>query len=162
MIRAIGLELKSYNFTDEGLQELRQSIAELKEQQRKLVHEMQDLHSQSTPLHTLEDSLYTIDQEQIVDMDRQITILERLVAMAHISQPDSCDTVQTGSTVTIQIEGEERIYTIVGPLEADPLRGKLSEESPLGQQLLGKRVLDIVAAPCPSNKHRTAKIVAIT
>lgn len=162
MIRAVGLELKSYNFTRDGLTELKQSVAELKLQQQAMVQEMHDAQSQSTLLHALEDTVYTIDQEQVIEMERQITVLERLINLAHvITKPASYDTVQIGSSVTIRLGRTHRTYTIVCPIEADPLRGRLSEESPLGKQLLGKRINDVVPAPCPADKTRTAEIIAI-
>lgn len=162
MIHAIGLELKPYNFTTEGLLQLKQSVTELKEQQRTLVQEMQEAQSQSTSLHALEDSLYTVDQAQVAEINRQIALLEQLIQLARvIAKPSSADKVQTGSTVTVRIENMDRTYMVVCPIEADPLRGRLSEESPFGKQLLGKRVNDTVAAPCPADKNRVAHIIAI-
>lgn len=44
-----------------------------------------------------------------------------------------------GSEVTIVMGGKDQTYTIVGPVEADPLEGKISHESPLGKELLGRK-----------------------
>jgi len=59
--------------------------------------------------------------------------------------------VGVGSTVRLLDEefNEELNYTIVGSLEADPFVGKISNESPLGQALLQKRVDDIVTVEAP-------------
>ncbi|MFA6429080.1 MAG: transcription elongation factor GreA [Patescibacteria group bacterium] len=49
------------------------------------------------------------------------------------------DVVRIGSTVQVKVNGKERTFTIVGSNEADPLVGKISNESPIGSALLGKQ-----------------------
>lgn len=59
-------------------------------------------------------------------------------------------TVQLGSTVTIKDhDGEESRYTIVGSAEAKPAQGRISNESPVGRSLLGRRVGDEVPVRTP-------------
>ena len=71
------------------------------------------------------------------------------------------DAIHIGSTVTVEEEefGEET-YRIVGSAEADPLNGKISNESPIGQALLGKKVGDMVKAETPGGeiKFKVLKI----
>jgi len=61
------------------------------------------------------------------------------------------DKVSVGSTVTLRDRkvGDVRIYTLVGSAEADPTKAKLSNESPVGQAILGKRVGDVVTVNIP-------------
>lgn len=55
-----------------------------------------------------------------------------------------------GSTITVETKGNEREYTIVGAQEADPLSGKISNESPLGAAFLGRKKGDTVQVKVPS------------
>ena len=61
------------------------------------------------------------------------------------------DRVSVGSTVTLRDQdgGDVRIYTLVGSAEADPIKARLSNESPVGQAILGKRVGDVVRVNVP-------------
>ena len=54
--------------------------------------------------------------------------------------------------VTVKIDGDERQYTIVSFNEADPLAGKISNESPIGTAFLNKKIGDIVSVETPSGK----------
>jgi transcription elongation factor GreA len=64
------------------------------------------------------------------------------------------DVVDLGRTVTIRdLElGEEEVYAIVGSTEADPSNGRISNNSPMGSALLGKRVGDIVTVKTPGGE----------
>lgn len=80
----------------------------------------------------------------------------RLAELEHILQnvdiiekPKSDGVVSLGSTVTLK-NGVVRKFQVVGTVEADPLEGKISDESPLGQVLLGKKVGDKVEIKTPA------------
>jgi transcription elongation factor GreA len=62
--------------------------------------------------------------------------------------------VRVGSTVTVEIAGDEVIYTIVGSTEADPARGRLSMASPVGAALLGATAGDEVDVRTPRGSVR--------
>lgn len=64
------------------------------------------------------------------------------------------DTIQLGSTVTIfdKEYQEKETYTIVGKTEADVLKNKLSNDSPIGQAIMGKKKGDVVVATTPGGK----------
>jgi len=72
------------------------------------------------------------------------------------------DVVDLGARVTVREEEDdaEETYAIVGATEADPLRGRISNESPMGRALLGKRVGDIVEVNTPAGRLKV-KIVRI-
>lgn len=63
----------------------------------------------------------------------------------------SSHTVRLGSRVTIVEEGEDEpeVYQIVGQIEANPVNGKISDESPLGRALLGRKVGDTIRVQAP-------------
>ena len=64
------------------------------------------------------------------------------------------DEVRIGSTVVVEVEGEEERYTIVGAIEAKPAQGLISNESPVGRALLGLRPGDEAVAEAPHGEMR--------
>ncbi len=69
-----------------------------------------------------------------------------------IKKPRGDSKVQLGSTVKLKgAEGKTKEFQVVGTVEADPLNGKISDESPIGQALLGKKEGETVAITTPSD-----------
>ena len=64
------------------------------------------------------------------------------------------DEVRVGSTVVLDVEGDEERYTIVGAIEAKPAQGLISNESPVGRALLGLRPGDEAVAMAPHGQMR--------
>lgn len=81
----------------------------------------------------------------------RIRVLEKLLAAAELLQePDTKDTVQIGSRVTVVEQGfDPESYRIVSPIEADPSSGRVSHASPLGQALMGRKIGDQVEIESP-------------
>jgi len=89
------------------------------------------------------------------------TIEAQLRDAVLIEKNGASDKVGVGSTVTVTEEGgEEETYHIVGSAEADPLDGKISNESPIGKALLGAKVGQTVKAETPGGTL-TFKVVRI-
>lgn len=79
------------------------------------------------------------------------TILSNVILIDEKSAPK--ETVQVGSKVTIQEDTyPEETYFLVGPQEADPAKGRISHNSPIGQSLMDHRVGDVVEATIPTGK----------
>ena len=76
----------------------------------------------------------------------------------------SVESVSVGTHVTIQMEGEDEVeeYDIVGRTEADPLNGKISDESPVGHALLQKAVGDVAEVLLPTGHTVNYKVLGIT
>jgi len=81
----------------------------------------------------------------------RIRVLEKLLAAAVLlHEPDATDTVQIGSQVTVMEQGfDPESYRIVSPIEADPSSGRVSNASPLGQALMGRKIGDQVEIETP-------------
>jgi len=78
-----------------------------------------------------------------------------------IEKANSVDIVSIGSYVTIQEDGfDPETYHLVGPTEADPRKGRISNESPIGRALMDKKVGDVAEADAPGGRIRF-KIVKI-
>lgn len=88
------------------------------------------------------------------------SILKRIEIIDEDAVSSDGSLVTIGSTVTITIDGEEEIYTIVGAVEANPNEGRISNESPFGRALLGRRVGDSVDIKTPVTTLN-AKIVSV-
>ncbi|GBD20716.1 Transcription elongation factor GreA [bacterium HR28] len=101
------------------------------------------------------------DQAFIEGRIREIEELLKRVEL--IEEPTDGDrsVVRVGSTVTIEIDGEIETYTIVGAIEAKPSAGRISNQSPVGKALLGRRAGDTVTIETP-NGQITARILEVT
>jgi transcription elongation factor GreA len=91
-------------------------------------------------------------------VEGRILTLEKLIQDATIIDEEEAhhaSQVKIGSTVTLSDgQGEKQMYTIVGSAEASPKEGKISNESPVGRSLLGKRVGDEVQVNAPKGMLR--------
>jgi transcription elongation factor GreA len=76
------------------------------------------------------------------------------------NRPTSREFVSVGSTVVVEIEGDEERYTIVGAIEAKPAAGRISNESPIGRALIGKRAGESAQFATPGGMA-TLKILRI-
>ena len=99
-------------------------------------------------------------------VENRITELEQMIKNAVIIDESelSVDSVSVGTHVTIQMTGEDEIeeYDIVGRTEADPLNGKISDESPVGHALLGRAVGAKTEVLLPTGHTVEYTVLAIT
>ena len=100
-----------------------------------------------------ENAEYEDAKNEQAFVEGRIQSLEALLKNAIlIDEHHSTDHVQIGSTVTVEsVDGKEK-YTIVGSAEASPPEGRISNESPLGRTLLGKRKGDTVMVSAPAGE----------
>jgi transcription elongation factor GreA len=100
-----------------------------------------------------ENADYHVAKEDQAFLEGRILELEQTLRRAVIIETNNgpSDTVQMGSRVTVQEPGEDpETFVLVGAKEANPREGKISNESPIGRALLGKRVGDIAQAATPA------------
>lgn len=107
-----------------------------------------------------ENAAYDHAKEEQALLEGRIAQLEQYLRNAVLIETQSSNVVGLGATVTILDEGEEDTYTIVGPLEAAPNKGRISNESPLGRALLNHKAGDEVTVDTPAG-IRTVKLVHI-
>ncbi len=94
------------------------------------------------------------DEQGFVE-GRILTIEATLRDAVVLTEPVTSDTVQLGSRVTIaDNEGETSVYHIVGSAEADPVEGRISNESPMGKALMGHHAGETVTVRAPSGNLR--------
>ncbi len=132
----------------EGLEKLKQELRELKTKKRQEIA-LRLEHAKSLG-DLSENAEYQETKEEQSFVEAEIAELEERVQSAMIIKKDSkSDRVAVGSTVAVTSERGEETYMIVGFEESDPLRGKISNESPLGTAFLGRRVGDAVEVRTP-------------
>ena len=142
---------KDIFFTPEGLEKIENEIEYLKTVRRKEVSERIKVALGYGDLS--ENSEYDEAKNEQAQVEERIAKLEMMLRNAKIiDEKDlNTDVVNIGSSVKVrELETmEEDEYTIVGSAEADPLEGKISNESPVGSKLLGNRIGDVVEVEVP-------------
>jgi transcription elongation factor GreA len=125
--------------TQEKFNELEQELHELKTVRRKEVAEHLE-HARSLG-DLSENAEYHEAREEQAQTEARIIQLETILKNAVIVQHTKGDTVEVGSQVTVQKDGDaaKQIFTLVGSEEADITLGKISHHSPLGAALFGKK-----------------------
>ncbi len=136
--------------TPEGRAKLEAELEHLRSVRRAEVAER--IHSAKEEGDIMENSAYDeAKNEQAFVEGRIMTIEQMLKNAVLINGTRSKDSVGLGSVVTIVERGasDEDVFHIVGSAEADPERGRISNESPVGRALLGKRVGDEIQVKIP-------------
>lgn len=152
---------KEYRLSAERLEELKQELTYLKTVREK---EVAELIKEARSFGDLsENSEYDEAKNEQGKLYSRIAELEEILSnYTIIEETERLDAVHVGNTVVVEdLEfNEEETYAIVGSQEADPMNGRISEESPFGRALLGKQVGDEVVVEAPAGNIRY-KIVAI-
>ncbi|MFZ3071375.1 MAG: transcription elongation factor GreA [Anaerolineaceae bacterium] len=146
--------MPSSYLTREGFEKLQQELESLRSEKRKEIAER--LQEAMEDGELIENAEYEDAKNEQAFVEGRIKELELLLANAHIidEAENDHDSIQVGSTVTIK-EGDQEpeTYMIVGPAEADPRLGRISNESPIGRALLNRRVGDKVKVEAPGGAY---------
>ncbi len=142
--------------TKEGFEKLQDELDYLRTVKRQEVADR--LHEAMEGGELIENAEYEAAKNEQAFVEGRIQELEMLLATARVIEDDKkrkVDSVQVGSTVTIQEDGYgEETYTIVGAAEANPRDGKISNESPIGKAILGHRAGDEVQVEAPDGSYK--------
>ena len=79
--------------------------------------------------------------------ERRIAEIEDILKNAKVIANRGHEKVGMGAKVTVSLSGKKYTYSIVGPVEANPLEGRISDQSPIGKAILGKRAGDEYVLP---------------
>lgn len=151
---------KNY-LTKEGLVKLQNELVDLKQRQQHLITQIEEV---AQPDETGEDGLVVQLKAELELVNDKVDKLEEAIANSEIinQQTVSSSVVQIGAKVTIKISGKlEKEFHIVSNFESDPSQNKISDQSPLGQALLGRKVNEEIEVDAPVGKI-TYKIVSIS
>ncbi len=147
--------------TEEGLAKIKEELEFLTGEKREEISRKLEIAISQGDLK--ENADYHAAKEEQAFVEGRIKDLEDALRRAKIIEEDMpSDVVRVGSTVTVREEGydEEESYQIVGAPEADPSQGLISNESPIGQALLGAKKGQVVKALTPGGEIRL-RILAI-
>lgn len=128
---------KQYQLTADGRKELEAELDSLKARRGEIAGKIADARDYGD---LSENAEYDAAREEQGLVETRIAEIEDILQNAElIRAKKSTGEVVLGSTVEVK-NGKTFSYTIVGPVEADPLNGKVSNESPIGEALMGKKV----------------------
>lgn len=150
------MDTAKYQLSREAYEKYLKELENLKTVKRKEVAEKIKVARSFGDLS--ENSEYDEAKAEQAALEERIAYLEQLINNAKIIDKDevSTDFVGIGTNVKIQNldTGDVFEYSIVGSKEADPLNFKISDESPVGKALMGKKVGDVVEVSVPAGKFR--------
>lgn len=145
---------KTY-LTEKGLQELQAELDELKTVKRP--ENIQALKDARALGDLSENAEYDAARNEQAIIETRITQLEKILETAEVISEDkiSRDKVSIGTSVKIEFvdDKETEIYLIVGRTEADPFENKISNESPIAQAILGKKVGEVATVKCDADDY---------
>ncbi len=127
---------KTINLTPAGYAELEKELAELVAQRPAIAERIATARAFGD---LSENQEYTDARTEQKNVENRIIEIEDTLKNAVLIKTRKSDKVSIGSTVEINMAGKDFTYTIVGPVEANPLEGKVSHESPIGKLLLGRK-----------------------
>lgn len=148
-----------YYLSEEKIAELKTELTELRTVRKSEVAERLQKAKELGDLS--ENSEYFEAREEQGQMEQRIFELEQILKnVSIIKKPESHSTVLIGSTTELEKNGTRMTFTIVGSSEAKPEEGLISNESPLGKALLGKKAGETVTVKAPIG-NLTYKITKI-
>lgn len=147
---------KDVVLTPEGLEKLQSEIEYLSTTKRDEVAERIKEAREFGDIS--ENSEYDDAKNEQAMLEHRISQLQEKLRRARVIKVSdiSTDKVVVGSTVTLRDldDDDEYVYTLVGSAESDPANHRLSNESPVGQAVLGRRVGEAVTVPAPAGELR--------
>ncbi len=135
---------KTVNITAAGRKELEQELAELKSRRPEIAEKIATARSYGD-LSENEDYSAARGEQKVIE--GRIPEIEDILLHAKIIKSGKREKVAMGSVVTLESAGKKSTYTLVGAVEANPLEGKISNESPIGKAIFGKKVGEEVKLP---------------
>ncbi len=149
---------KTYHLTETGLAELRSELDALIARRPeiaesiKLARELGDLS---------ENDEYRSSKDEQEKNEQRINEINSILANYEIiKESKSGGKVSLGSTVKLKNNSQTKTFQVVGTVEADPMNGKISDESPIGKEIMGKKLGDFVEIVTPK-ETLSYKIVEI-
>lgn len=146
-----------YILTEEGKQKLEEELHYLETEKRSEIGERIKIAREFGDIS--ENSEYDDAKNEQGMMEARIAEINRILSEATVVASGKRSTkVNIGSTVYVQMNGVDRVFTIVGAAESDVAEGKISNESPVGAALLGHKKGDTVQAQGPTGREITLVI----
>jgi len=147
------------HMTPGAIDRMRRELSRLLEQERpEMIKEVQRTAEMGD---FSENFAYQQAKHSLRRINSRIMTLEDKIKRAIPIRKSESDTVQLGSTVTVESEGKRMTFEIVGPHETNPMRGRISHQSPLGLAMIGHAAGESVTA-AGGQKDVAYRIVEVT
>jgi transcription elongation factor GreA len=140
---------KVYKITEHGRRELEAELNKLIEARPDVADRIAEARSFGD---LSENTEYSAAREVQAQSEARIAEIQEILDNVEIIEDAAGETVGLGSTVVLKNGKKSQEYKMVGAVEADPLDGKISDESPLGRELMGKTNGDKVTIETPKGK----------
>ena len=140
---------KTYQLTEAGRKELEAELATLKGRRGAIADKIADARDYGD---LSENAEYDTAREEQGIVETRIAEIEDILQNAELIKNGNKTSVGLGSVVTLKSAKKEVTYTIVSPIEADPTEGKISDHSPIGEALVGKKVGDSATIKTPKGE----------
>lgn len=150
---------KQFRLTNEGIGGLKSELAKLTDKRGDVAEAIRVAREQGDLGENAEYQTARSEQERVEA--RIVEIEHILMNTSIIAKPKSGGKVQLGSLVKLKgTGGKSKEFRVVGTVEADPLNGKISDESPIGQALLGNKVGDkvVISTSSESAEYKISSI----
>lgn len=143
--------MKKIQLTKEGYENLQKELKNLLEVKKP---QAVDRLSKARAMGDLsENSEYVAAKEDLALVEGRTQEVEEILKTAEVvTNHNGNHAVDVGVTVTVEADGKQDVFQIVGEFEADPMNKKLSHTSPIGKALIGKRVGEVVEVAIPAGK----------
>ncbi len=139
---------KLFKLTQDGIDELKTELAQLIAERPEVTERIRSARELGDLSENAEYASARAEQER---SENRIAEVEHILKNVEvISAPKNGNKIHLGSVVKLKGAGKEKQFQVVGTVEADPLAGKISDESPIGKALLGKKVGDEVEIVTPA------------
>lgn len=154
------MDTQTLYLSEEGVQNLKSELGELKEQRVDVTQKIKEAREFGDLSENAEYQEAKIKQSFI---EGRIEEIESMLKVATIinEKDHAKGVVGLGSTVVIKHDGTEATYYVTGSNEADPIQGKISNESPLGHALMGHQAGDKVVLTTPDG-NREYNVVKVS
>lgn len=140
---------KTYQITKEGKKELEQELEQLKGRRGEIADKIAEARDYGD---LSENAEYDSARDEQGVVETRIAEIEDILVNAEIISGAKKGVVGLGSVVELKTGSKTVKYTVVGPVEADPLEGKISNESPIGEALMGKKIGETVVIKTPKGE----------
>ena len=154
------MDKKEIYLTEKGLDEIKKELDFLKLEKRpEIILALKEARAQGD---LSENSEYDAARNEQALVESKIAELEKMVENAVVIKEVDTDKVSIGTSVKIEYvdDGETESYMVVGSKEADPFENKISNESPIAQAIMGKKIGDVVSVASPNGQF-SVKILEI-
>lgn len=148
---------KMFQITESGKKELEAELAELKSRRGAIADKIAEARDYGD---LSENAEYDTAREEQGLVESRIAEIEDVLLNASIITATKSSSIKLGSKVELKTGKKTVSYHVVGPVEADPLAGKISNESPIGLALMGKKVGDTATITTPKGdiKYEIVKV----